>query len=957
MRKINLWALCLFLLVIYHPVLSQTRIPIDATVSAGGRLVALGIDTTNLTQIMQIATNPEEPYSAGACLFLAQRGSNDILPTLKSRFHQILGATGGFPIDYLAGLYVLGDAETHSLAQELVDAMASQENIGVHRYSSYQWVEAIEFLLAYGDYSRYELFASLFVRQEGSPDEIWIQDFSEFAKDGSLRPRVYQKLKDLLASPNEGYRRYALLVLAGFTDFADLKETYRSAAINDPSDRLKVEAVSILMREYSDSFALTALETIAKATGDTTSFLEAVHMIKNINAPEALIALKRIAQSRPVAFFHEEIALELETYWPPRPADSLALASIIDSLTSRTPRVANLGWLAGNNFTSELLSTLQLAHDAIVSGDQIDCARAIRTFQEKVDAVYRDSLNSDPRFVTIDGWKFLYHSARYMLARLPQIPPSPELASLTPLSATAGSTGFTLNIKGTSFVSSSVVVWNGSSRTTSFIADSLLQATILTSDLATARTVSVAVVNPGKDTSNVLPFTITQPPTGLNVKLINSTGTNLTGGSLQYYDGSWKDATNNNDGTFSITTSLKTLSLRMTYEFATQTKSNVTVGYDTVAFQTVNTQVKLQSSQGVPIDTGTVQYYFSAWKPFGTTTNGIASKELLPGSYTFRMTYASATNDKQQDIGTNPVVLFQTVNASVQLKNSQGALMDQGTVQYYFSSWNNLGNTANGIATKELLPGNYTFRMTYAAATNDKLQNIGTNPTVIFQTVNTTVQLQNSLGSPIDQGTVQYYFSSWNNLGATTNGVPAKELLPGSYTFRMTYEFATNEKQQNIGTNPAVVFQTVNAMVQLRNSQGAPIDTGRVQYYFSAWKELGVTSNGVAVKELLPANYTFRMTHESVTNEKAQNISTNNTVAFSTVLCTVRVKNSQNQPVNGALASYYFSAWRQIGPTANGEITKELLPANLTFRITLGTVSQDKAQNIATSSLVEFVTQ
>jgi hypothetical protein len=113
----------------------------------------------------------------------------------------------------------------------------------------------------------------------------------------------------------------------------------------------------------------------------------------------------------------------------------------------------------------------------------------------------------------------------------------------------------------------------------------------------------------------------------------------------------------------------------------------------------------------------------------------------------------------------------------------------------------------------------------------------------------------------------------------------------------------------------------------------------------------------VAAKELLPANYTFRMTHETVTNDKAQNISTNNTVSFSTVLCTVRVRNSQNQPVSGATASYYFNSWRQIGQTVNGEITRQLLPANLTFRVTLGTVTQNKAQNTATNGVVEFVVQ
>ncbi len=171
------------------------------------------------------------------------------------------------------------------------------------------------------------------------------------------------------------------------------------------------------------------------------------------------------------------------------------------------------------------------------------------------------------------------------------------------------------------------------------------------------------------------------PPPGLVVKLINSAGTNLTGGALQYYDGSWKDAVNNNDGTFKVNTTLATVSLRMTYEYASQTKSNVTVGPEPVVFQTVNTLVKLQNSVGSPIDIGTVQYYFSAWKDFGATTNGTAAKELLPGNYTFRMSYAAATNDKQQDIGIDPTVVFTTVNAAVQLKNSQGDFIDQGSVQ------------------------------------------------------------------------------------------------------------------------------------------------------------------------------------------------------------------------------------------------------------------------------------
>ncbi|MDD8017945.1 MAG: hypothetical protein PHP42_06200, partial [Bacteroidota bacterium] len=165
------------------------------------------------------------------------------------------------------------------------------------------------------------------------------------------------------------------------------------------------------------------------------------------------------------------------------------------------------------------------------------------------------------------------------------------------------------------------------------------------------------------------------PPTSpyLPVKLITSIGTKLAGGTLQYYEGAWKDAINNNDGTFSVDAKLKTLSLRMTYEYGSQQKNNVTVGSDTIVFQTVNTQVKLQNSLGNPIDTGTVQYYAGAWRTFGTTANGVAVKELLPVNYTFRMTYAYGSNDKAQDLSVNPIVTFQTVNSQLQLKNSGGS--------------------------------------------------------------------------------------------------------------------------------------------------------------------------------------------------------------------------------------------------------------------------------------------
>jgi hypothetical protein len=88
--------------------------------------------------------------------------------------------------------------------------------------------------------------------------------------------------------------------------------------------------------------------------------------------------------------------------------------------------------------------------------------------------------------------------------------PVPVLTSLSPSSATAGGAGFTLIVNGSNFVNGSVVRWNGSNRTTTFVSSTELRATISAADIATAGTANVTVFTPtpGGGTSSPQTFAI-----------------------------------------------------------------------------------------------------------------------------------------------------------------------------------------------------------------------------------------------------------------------------------------------------------------------------------------------------------------------------------------------------------------------------------------------------------------
>jgi hypothetical protein len=129
--------------------------------------------------------------------------------------------------------------------------------------------------------------------------------------------------------------------------------------------------------------------------------------------------------------------------------------------------------------------------------------------------------------------------------------PAPAVSSLSPATVTVGGAAFTLTVNGSGFDTASVVQWNGSPRTTTFVNATKLTASINAADIAVSGnvTVTVATPPPGGGTSAELGVVLRNPsPTVTTLSQISAaaggaaftlsiTGTNFTPGSVVQWNG------------------------------------------------------------------------------------------------------------------------------------------------------------------------------------------------------------------------------------------------------------------------------------------------------------------------------------------------------------------------------------------------------------------------------------
>jgi hypothetical protein len=183
-------------------------------------------------------------------------------------------------------------------------------------------------------------------------------------------------------------------------------------------------------------------------------------------------------------------------------------------------------------------------------------------------------------------------------------------------------------VDGSNFVSGAAVLWNGSSRTTTFVSSAQLTAVIQASDIATVGTASVAVFNPapGGGASSALTFTISGSGTPTTVTFDNpvpagSSGSFLNGlfqgidfGTNQW---AWESAFGP-DPTRHIYFGSSAGTSR-TFTFSPAPKQLVSLSVFTVTGGTLTLSDNLGQTATQAITTGSMQLVRTNWTQASTT--------------------------------------------------------------------------------------------------------------------------------------------------------------------------------------------------------------------------------------------------------------------------------------------------------------------------------------------------
>jgi hypothetical protein len=368
------------------------------------------------------------------------------------------------------------------------------------------------------------------------------------------------------------------------------------------------------------------------------------------------------------------------------------------------------------------------------------------------------------------------------------------------------------------------------------------------------------------------------------LRLIDSAGAPLNGGTARYQHGSWYFAPGytGNEPTapgilaYAIPGLVGTVTNEMRFNNTTQTVTQDASVNSVYQFQTRQLTLRLETCSGSPLNGGNARYgiggtYTTWWFPGGATGTSAAGEthaQVFPGTYSFEMQY-KGTADRKLSVAvpnTDTTLTWQTTNVTL---NYSGAISYGGAVGD--SAWFTK-------PSMELLPGTYMFHF------RDTPSGAGVRLPLTFSGCSFTkslivTHLLDHSGNGIAGGVVSYApGGTWLPLGTTDANGNAYLLADGSLgsiQVRMTYHQGSPVQVFSQPAHSVFTFQTVQGTISLHDHAGAGLAGGSVEQGGGYWDPVGTTDgSGNVYWELFPGTYKFRMSYNTGSVEMTQDIAT-----------------------------------------------------------------------------------
>jgi Carboxypeptidase regulatory-like domain len=543
---------------------------------------------------------------------------------------------------------------------------------------------------------------------------------------------------------------------------------------------------------------------------------------------------------------------------------------------------------------------------------------------------------------------------------------------------------------------------NSGGYSVALLADQNFTASVLTYTAGFASQVSFSSLPVGTlDTSQT--YNLTLPTAQLSVKVVDSTGTPITGGTVQFSNSSL---------------SLPGLPGASAYTYSVNGFPLSSAGIATVTVPNGttlnNAKVVLTNGLTIPFTlkplTGTVHAYII----FNATTGQVIVDDQPPvvkgapdtspnasGWYNAPVTITWTSTDPAPSSGTPttpPPTLLSTDGANQTATSAKscdpGGNCATGTVTGI-----NIDTTPPSVAVTGVTSGGtYSTAPSPACATTDALSGVATNATisvansrtsytatcsgatdsagnaaapvsVAYQVIPpgyTTASLADSNGNPLSGAAVTFRSSSGSVTNATTgaDGIASATLTPGAYSVTMNYATGYQTKTITVTANGpnTVTFATVAVTAQVSDPDSADLAAATIQHAGNTGtygSKIAVDGNGEVVFQVLPGTNTFTAWDAGGYQAKTVTITGPTTVTFATVAVTVQISDPSSADLAAASATHAGNTGA-FGPKTpvdgTGAVTFQVLPGTNTFTAYDAGGYQTQTVTITGTATVTFAT-